>query len=90
MSKQYEIIELDVWGNTKDGFVVNDAFNTHRIIEITKSDTDKNILHKVKKHYPNIFKTSPHIANSYGDEYHIFINKKSNNRPLLQLQLLEG
>jgi hypothetical protein len=31
----YEIISLDVWGNAKDGFTVNNAFRTGRTVEVT-------------------------------------------------------
>lgn len=45
---QYEIITYDVWGNEKDGFEVNNAFSTGTIIDVTDSDSEKDIISKLK------------------------------------------
>ncbi len=37
---KYEIITYDVWGNACDGFSVNDAFHTGRLVEVPDDATD--------------------------------------------------
>jgi hypothetical protein len=46
---KFEIINYDVWGNPTDGFEVNDSYRTDLFINIEESDTDKEILKKLKE-----------------------------------------
>ena len=46
---KYEVIKYDVWGNSTDGYEVNNAFRTNLFINIEGNDTDKDILKKLKE-----------------------------------------
>ena len=43
MKHKYEIITYDVWGNARDGFEVNNAFTTGRVVEIDPNASDRAI-----------------------------------------------
>ena len=43
----YEIISYDVWGNSRDGWTVNQAFHTGRYVEIPEYATDRLINRRV-------------------------------------------
>ena len=38
MKQKFEIVDLDVWGNKDDGFVVNDRFKTGYFLELTERE----------------------------------------------------
>ena len=44
---KYEVHSLDVWGNARDGWEVNQAFHTGICIEIREGDSDEDILQKL-------------------------------------------
>ena len=46
---KFELINYDVWGNSQDGFSVNNAYSTGIFINIEVFDTDKTILKKLKE-----------------------------------------
>ena len=39
MIRKYEVISYDVWGNVRDGFEVNAAYRTGRVVEIDPDAT---------------------------------------------------
>lgn len=39
----YEIVDYDVWGNTRDGYEVNAAYNTGCYVDIPDNATDYQI-----------------------------------------------
>lgn len=41
---EYEVYELDVWGNTKEGFTVNDWDNTCISIEVEVDTTNRKLF----------------------------------------------
>lgn len=43
MTRKYKIISLDVWGNAKDGWEVNDKFNTGIVVELDDECTTNDI-----------------------------------------------
>ena len=45
---EYRIITNEIWGNNRDGFKVNDCRDTGRTISIVKSDSDTDIIRKLK------------------------------------------
>lgn len=45
---KYEVITYDVWGNKRDGYEVNDAYHTGEIVDVSDSDSDKDIIRKLK------------------------------------------
>lgn len=46
---KHKILSLDVWGNEKDGFEINDQHGTDIIVEIPENATDKEAVKILKK-----------------------------------------
>ena len=46
---RYEIIELDVWGNKRDGFDLNNLFKTGEYISLPVEFTDKQLILELKR-----------------------------------------
>jgi uncharacterized protein YggL (DUF469 family) len=38
---RYQIVTYDVWGNTREGFTVNQAFHTGRAVDLPDSASDR-------------------------------------------------
>ena len=53
---KYELIEYDTWGNAEEGFEVNNMFRTGIIYEISDTESDAEIIHKLcheEKEFPS-------------------------------------
>lgn len=73
---KYEVITLDVWGNAKDGWDVNQAFHTGRFVEIPEDASDYLINRRLG------------LRNIEWDgepEFQLFGDDKRNGKPRLQL-----
>lgn len=84
----WTIWSLDVWGNAKDGFEVNDRCAIDRAFELPLDATDDQIIKALRA--ANILnpKQRPCRYEVDGsDETHIDINWASNGKPLLSLEL---
>ena len=44
----YEVVSLDVWGNRRDGYEVNDAYSTGVYININEDTSDADIIKLLK------------------------------------------
>lgn len=44
----YQLINLDVWGNARDGFEVNAAYSTNTYVELPLEATDAEIIKILK------------------------------------------
>lgn len=49
MIYNYRLYNYDVWGNAKDGYDVNNVFNTGEVYELDDTWTDKQIISELKK-----------------------------------------
>lgn len=56
----YQVYDYDVWGNSKDGFEVNNIFKTPYKVNISEKDTDHQIIGKLK----NVFFLQRYAKNS--------------------------
>jgi len=89
----YEIINLDVWGNKKDGYEVNQAFSTGRFIELNEDYTNKELrknLFTSGYFGRGILNAKLEIIDSDSD---IYINHVSNRvgwLPLIELRKIKG
>ena len=76
---KYEIISYDVWGNSREGFVVNAAFNTGIEVEIddpwTASDYSINRKIGVRG-----------VTYDGDPEHGLYAENKRNGRPEFELQ----
>lgn len=46
---EYKIISYDVWGNPKDGFEVNDNYDTGITLELLENSSDYTVISELKK-----------------------------------------
>jgi hypothetical protein len=73
---------LDVWGNSKDGFDVNDVYPARETIEIPSDATDKQIAGLLGKHFGSRMRLE---IDSH--ETDIYVSRAWNGRPLVNLRL---
>ena len=87
--KKYTIATLDVWGNTKEGFEVNDVFKTSDCIELPENFTDNDVV-KALKDVGYLNKScQQRWINIDGDECLMFVEQASTWEPLFYLYLKE-
>ena len=91
---KFEIINYDVWGNSQDGFEVNNAYSTGIFVDINKNDSDKTILKKLKE-VGFLKKTAKYICFEIEGEldFSLYINHvtiKDGVYPLCELRRLEN
>lgn len=48
MRNTYQVISLDIWGNNRDGYEVNNSYTTSHEIVIEDYTTDKEIIKMLK------------------------------------------
>jgi hypothetical protein len=46
---KFEILSIDVWGNAKDGFTINQSFHTGVFVEIPDNMSDKDAGKLIRK-----------------------------------------
>ncbi|MCI0563963.1 MAG: hypothetical protein MN733_36270 [Nitrososphaera sp.] len=86
MSKTFDIIEYDVWGNEDDEYFVNESFRTG--IQVTLSDrqlANDSLLAKVLAKKVTCRKASD--LEFDGDDEAIYGNEAATGKPLFELRL---
>ena len=81
---KHDILALDVWGNAKDGWEINEARTTGITVDLTNDMTDAQIIKAVRK-------ACGHRADARGYELDhtcesvefsgVYINRKSDGKP---------
>ena len=87
----YQIINYDVWGNTREGFTVNQAFTTNVSIQLSDNYTNKelkNALYKSGFFNVGITRSKLEIDNQDSCIYINHVSKKVGYYPLLELRLI--
>lgn len=86
---RYEIIDLDCYLDENECYSVNDAHYTKQYVEIDNIDSNFEILKAVNE---SEYLINP-IKNCYVDNIsskeHIYINAKSDDMPLIELELVK-
>lgn len=84
---EYQVINLDVWGNENDGYEVNDMYATSIYVNIPDIDNDADII--VELIDAGILK--PHATTDNididGDDYCLYIEESATGFPLYHLRL---
>lgn len=75
----FNVAELDVWGNAKDGYDVNNVYHTDRYIDV--KDTEVETLTEALKKWYNL----PAFTVEGDEEYTLFLESKDTAEPLLYL-----
>lgn len=90
--KVYKIYSLDVWGNNKDGYEVNDLCFSGLTIELPENFTDKQLIKAMKEvGFINTkcqFKSFD-IVNSIETLYIDYSTSKIHGRPIAELRLVD-
>lgn len=82
---KWEIISLDVWGNKDDGWDVNQAFHTRKMIELPEEFADKDVRDAlVGAGYLKKTCQTRHLEID-GDDQVIYVNQAKDDYPLYQL-----
>ena len=75
----FNVAELDVWGDAKDGFEVNNVYRTDRYIDV--KDTEVETLTEALKKWYNL----PAFTIDGDEEYTLFLDSEDTVEPLLYL-----
>lgn len=80
---EFRICELDVLGNSEEGYEVNDVYVTDEVVTITEDATDEEIGDWLRNNlYPNL----PAITIDGDYEFSLFIDAEEDGKPLLELR----
>jgi len=85
LTRTFEVIIYDVWGNERDGWEVNDATNTHRNVSIPDDATDREVVLAV---YDAITAEHVEVDPNYQSEDTFYLRAKMNHRPIMELRLV--
>lgn len=82
---QYQLCLLDVWGDEKDGFEVNDISKTQTFIDIPDASTDDEIMAILEKN--EIIRP---VGLSVNDTWcpDIFIDDAKTGKPIIRLDAI--
>ncbi len=84
---QYKVVSYDVWGNERDGYEVNAAYNTSLSIDVDDIDNDEAIVEAlVEIGYLDARVNADDISIT-GDEYCLYLLDTHSSYPLGELQL---
>jgi hypothetical protein len=81
----WEVITYDVWGNEDDGFEVNQAFTTGRVIEVCDDEDNDSIVEGLinsGEFHAGVVGADIDVD---GDEHVIYINDAKTFEPILEL-----
>ena len=83
-TQKYRLYTYDLWGNSKDGYQVNDVYSQD-VFEIDDSLTDKQIF-KIIGIKPQ---SQNHVEfDTNGDENTLYIQAKKDAKPICELRLV--
>lgn len=84
----FEVITLDVWGNERDGFEVNQSFTTGITFDIDNEANDTDIEAKLKA--IDVLADHAEIYVEGENDFMLNIYSKETGRPLIDLQPRTG
>ena len=76
---KYRLISYDTWGNSKEGFWVNDLFSTDIIVDIDPSYSDYRINRLLKIH-------GVKYDRQWAHDTYLYAENKRNGKPLFELR----
>ena len=87
------VVSLDIWGNEKEGYEINDSFRTKKIIEFEDegdtweetAKTEQNIL-KALIENDILVGTPEHYSIDWETENDIAISEKQTGKPVINLE----
>lgn len=85
---KYEVISLDVWGNARDGFIVNDAIHTGNYVEVDTLEHHKFFRSLKKQGIVDSYKGMG--IDDISDDFHVYVYRRRDMKPLFDLEIVEG
>ena len=84
---KWDLIDYEVWGNKKEGYEINNCFRVVEGIVIDDTDTDKDIVKKLKEvgYLKNTVKVNQLTIESHSDSMIEFYERKG-YKPLCRLE----
>ncbi len=82
------VVKLDVWGNRKDGFEVNDKWKTSFVLEVRKNASHESILKELEKvgyTKPGAFRKLEIEDLEGGEHVWLAVNEKKDGRFFCEL-----
>ena len=86
---KYEVIALDVWGNARDGYEVNQGLHTGNYVEVDTLEHHAFFRSLKKQGILDSYKGMC-IDNGICSEDTIYVVRKRDMKPLFDLQKVEG
>lgn len=86
MKHRWRLIDYDVWGNSKDGYEVNQAFRTSTVVEFADDISDDALIRLLKREgvlKKGVRKSRIGID---GDDQVIYFTDSKLDRPEFELQ----
>lgn len=78
---KYELLALDVWGNSNDGYDINQQFRTGLFMDVEEDDTKEQVIRKAKRCAG--IKAQCQYVCSLDDDHMICFDLKRNGKPAL-------
>jgi len=83
--KRFQVIAIDVWGNETDGYVVNNAFKTGKIIEVVGDDDSSVINALIEIEYLTDKANTDTVTVTGEDDFMLSVDATDTGEPLWQL-----
>jgi hypothetical protein len=83
-TEKYEVRSLDVWGNARDGFEVNNSFRAGHV-EVPPHASDRDFLRALRDGGFLSAASSGGVVIKWEDDVHADVNLRRSDMPLLQL-----
>jgi hypothetical protein len=86
--QRWHVLSLDVWGNAKEGYDINDYFSAGWLPDDADLSSDQTILRALKDERvfaPHV--QARHLHFDHSAEGYISIERKRDGRPLIHLRL---
>ena len=82
--RKYEVILYDVWGNSNDGYDINEKFHTGKFVELGDKATDEEIVDMLHDDFD-----LPDVRLDDSNEGVIYIEDARTGEPLMELEVVK-
>lgn len=77
---EFRVYALDVWGNSEDGYEVNDCIATDNIIELSDDWTPKDIAEQIMED------RTIRLSIEGDEDFTLYVDREKDGRPLVELR----
>jgi hypothetical protein len=79
---KFRVYALDVWGNSEDGYEVNNCIATDNIIELSDDWTPKDIAEQIMED------RTIRLSIEGDEDFTLYVDREEDGRPLVELRRL--